>query len=161
MSKVKVGFGVSLVVFLLVCGWMSKAIIQKYCWCRIHQQYVGMKRQNVRTITLIVCTFTYLLVGAAIFDSLESDTEKRQFEALQGKLISIHYIIFICPIILQWVFQKKDHSPTKLWISIPFFTMQLAIIHSDASGGWTKNLVYTLIVLFLLSLIFWWNPTSE
>lgn len=45
-----------------------------------------MKRQNVRTISLIVCTFTYLLVGAAIFDSLESETEKRQFEALQGKL---------------------------------------------------------------------------
>lgn len=44
-----------------------------------------MKRQNVRTISLIVCTFTYLLVGAAIFDSLESETEKRQFEALQGK----------------------------------------------------------------------------
>jgi hypothetical protein len=43
-----------------------------------------MKRQNVRTISLIVCTFTYLLVGAAIFDKFESETEKRQFEALSG-----------------------------------------------------------------------------
>ncbi len=52
-----------------------------------------MKRQNVRTISLIVCTFTYLLVGAAIFDSLESETEKRQFEALQGKLFFYFFIV--------------------------------------------------------------------
>lgn len=44
-----------------------------------------MKKQNVRTLSLIVCTFTYLLVGAAVFDALESETEKRRFEALTGK----------------------------------------------------------------------------
>lgn len=44
-----------------------------------------MKKQNVRTISLIVCTFTYLLVGAAVFDSLESDTEKKRREVLQGE----------------------------------------------------------------------------
>ncbi|CAI5440722.1 unnamed protein product [Caenorhabditis angaria] len=37
-----------------------------------------MKRQNVRTLSLIVCTFTYLLVGAAVFDALESDNEIQQ-----------------------------------------------------------------------------------
>ena len=30
-----------------------------------------MKRRNVRTLSLIVVTFTYLLIGAAIFDVLE------------------------------------------------------------------------------------------
>ena len=34
-----------------------------------------MKKQNVRTLSLIVCTFTYLLVGAAVFDALESEYE--------------------------------------------------------------------------------------
>ncbi len=34
-----------------------------------------MKRQNVRTLSLIVCTFLYLLVGAAVFDALESKKE--------------------------------------------------------------------------------------
>ena len=34
-----------------------------------------MKRQNVRTLSLIVCTFTYLLIGAAVFDALESEYE--------------------------------------------------------------------------------------
>ena len=33
---------------------------------------------------MIVFTFTYLLVGAAIFDVLESETEKRRKEALDG-----------------------------------------------------------------------------
>lgn len=46
-----------------------------------------MKKQNVRTLSLIVCTFTYLLVGAAIFDVLESETEKRRKEALDGKFL--------------------------------------------------------------------------
>lgn len=44
-----------------------------------------MKRQNVRTITLVVCTFTYLLIGAAVFDSLESETESKRWEILSGK----------------------------------------------------------------------------
>lgn len=34
-----------------------------------------MKKQNVRTFCLIVVTFAYLLVGAAIFESLESQFE--------------------------------------------------------------------------------------
>ncbi|UXI21140.1 RNA polymerase I-specific transcription initiation factor RRN3 [Sarcoptes scabiei] len=42
-----------------------------------------MKRQNIRTLSLIVCTFTYLLVGAAIFDALESEHEDKQRQALQ------------------------------------------------------------------------------
>ncbi|XP_068624716.1 two pore potassium channel protein sup-9-like [Battus philenor] len=42
-----------------------------------------MKKQNVRTLSLIVCTFTYLLIGAAVFDALESPTERRRFEVLQ------------------------------------------------------------------------------
>jgi hypothetical protein len=43
-----------------------------------------MKKQNIRTISLIIVTFTYLLIGAAVFDSLESETEKKRWEALQG-----------------------------------------------------------------------------
>lgn len=35
-----------------------------------------MKRQNVRTLSFIVSCLTYLLVGATIFESLESFNEK-------------------------------------------------------------------------------------
>ena len=45
-----------------------------------------MKKQNVRTLSLIVCTFTYLLIGAAIFDSIESEEEQHQKEALDSKI---------------------------------------------------------------------------
>ncbi|CAL1584329.1 unnamed protein product [Knipowitschia caucasica] len=45
----------------------------------------AMKRQNVRTLSLIVCTLTYLLVGAAVFDALESDFEMREKEQLEAE----------------------------------------------------------------------------
>ena len=50
-----------------------------------------MKKQNVRTLSLIVGTFTYLLIGAAIFDAIESEEEQRQKEALEGKNLDGHY----------------------------------------------------------------------
>ena len=46
----------------------------------------AMKKQNVRTLSLIVATMTYLLIGAAIFDSIESKEEHHQKEALTGKI---------------------------------------------------------------------------
>lgn len=54
---------------------------------------LDMKKQNVRTLSLIVCTFTYLLVGAAVFDALESKTEKDKSEDLrmEESSIRLHY----------------------------------------------------------------------
>ncbi|XP_026860668.2 potassium channel subfamily K member 3 [Electrophorus electricus] len=37
-----------------------------------------MKRQNVRTLALIICTLSYLLIGAGVFEALESKLEKSQ-----------------------------------------------------------------------------------
>uniref|UniRef100_UPI00358FD894 potassium channel subfamily K member 9-like n=1 Tax=Myxine glutinosa TaxID=7769 RepID=UPI00358FD894 len=45
----------------------------------------AMKKQNVRTLTLIGCTFVYLLVGAAVFDSLESEFETTEHKRLGTK----------------------------------------------------------------------------
>ena len=45
-----------------------------------------MKKQNVRTLSLIVGTFTYLLIGAAIFDAIESEEERRHKEALESEI---------------------------------------------------------------------------
>ena len=42
-----------------------------------------MRRRNVRTLSLMVVTFTYLLIGAAVFDALEGPTNDRAFEALK------------------------------------------------------------------------------
>ncbi|XP_068198674.1 potassium channel subfamily K member 15 [Antennarius striatus] len=44
-----------------------------------------MKKQNVRTLSLILCMFSYLLVGAAVFDALESETESSRRRVLEQK----------------------------------------------------------------------------
>ena len=54
---------------------------------------VRMKKQNVRTLSLIVCTFNYLLIGAAIFDALESDNEAKNAQVLRG-IFHFHSIQF-------------------------------------------------------------------
>ncbi|XP_060085356.1 two pore potassium channel protein sup-9-like [Ylistrum balloti] len=54
-----------------------------------------MKRQNVRTLSLIVCTFTYLLIGAAVFDALESEYEvenKRRLLEEEGEILTRYNI---------------------------------------------------------------------
>ncbi|ETN71040.1 hypothetical protein NECAME_04735 [Necator americanus] len=56
-----------------------------------------MKRQNVRTLSLIVCTFTYLLVGAAVFDALESDNEIQQILSTCIKVAGVLRSDVNCP----------------------------------------------------------------
>jgi hypothetical protein len=73
-----------------------------------------MKKQNVRTLTLIVSTFryihikkqylkklyssfsfSYLLVGAAIFDALESNTEdflRKQYQVAEKSMLTLYNI---------------------------------------------------------------------
>ena len=38
----------------------------------------------MRTLSLMVVTFTYLLIGAAVFDALEGPNNEQAFEALQN-----------------------------------------------------------------------------
>ena len=44
-----------------------------------------MKRQNARTLALIVSILTYLAVGAAVFDTLESRHERSQKRRLDAR----------------------------------------------------------------------------
>ncbi|KAM9589333.1 potassium channel subfamily K member 15 [Trichechus inunguis] len=44
-----------------------------------------MRKQNVRTAALILCIFSYLLVGAAVFDALESEAESGRKRLLAQK----------------------------------------------------------------------------
>ena len=54
-----------------------------------------MRKQNIRTLSLIVCTFTFLLIGAAVFDSLEAETEREEKRKLvaQEKMLREKYNI--------------------------------------------------------------------
>ncbi|XP_041745083.2 potassium channel subfamily K member 15-like [Coregonus clupeaformis] len=44
-----------------------------------------MKAQNIRTLSLILCMLSYLLMGAAVFDALESETENSRKKILEQK----------------------------------------------------------------------------
>lgn len=44
-----------------------------------------MKKQNIRTLSLIVCTFTYLLIGAAVFGN-NLDDENVEKKIPKGSL---------------------------------------------------------------------------
>lgn len=74
-----------------VCCWGSsdsewfRVIVLIGFVYQIDTSFKRMKRQNVRTLSLVVCTFTYLLVGAAVFDALESDTEEKRHQVTDGK----------------------------------------------------------------------------
>lgn len=71
-----------------------------------------MKRQNVRTLSLVVCTFTYLLIGAAVFDALESDEEQTRDGVLKGT--SNNLIFPLINFFPEFIKQK----PPKLFILI-------------------------------------------
>lgn len=45
-----------------------------------------MKAQNIRTLGLILSIVFYLLIGAAVFDALESDSESSKKKALEQRL---------------------------------------------------------------------------
>ncbi|KAM3621824.1 uncharacterized protein V6R79_016487 [Siganus canaliculatus] len=45
-----------------------------------------MKTQNIRTLSLILSIVFYLLIGAAVFDALESDSESSKKKALEQRL---------------------------------------------------------------------------
>ncbi|KAB7503925.1 Two pore potassium channel protein sup-9 [Armadillidium nasatum] len=49
-----------------------------------------MRRQNVRTLSLVVCTFTYLLIGAAVFDALESENEANRWKVIKRTILTGH-----------------------------------------------------------------------
>lgn len=45
-----------------------------------------MEEKNLRSLCLILSIVLYLLIGAAVFDALESDSESAKTEALEEKL---------------------------------------------------------------------------
>ena len=81
------------IVQLRLSSWITEKLAasfhdnQSFPKLRAVKKGVGlsftMKRRNVRTLSLIVVTFTYLLIGAAVFDVLEGDHNEKAFDGLQ------------------------------------------------------------------------------
>ncbi|KAF5308152.1 hypothetical protein FQR65_LT06332 [Abscondita terminalis] len=116
-----------------------------------------MKRQSVRTLSLVVCTFTYLLIGAAVFDSLESDEELRRDEMLKDTSNAIKRKYNISDddyrMIELVIIEYKPHKAGPQWKfagSFYFATVVLAMIgygHSTpvTAGGKAFCMGYAMV----------------
>ncbi|KAL4630554.1 potassium channel subfamily K member 3 [Arapaima gigas] len=78
-------FQISISIISIIGISISISIAARTVGRRAHT----MKRQNVRTLALIICTFTYLLVGAAVFDALESKKETTQKKKLDDRKLEL------------------------------------------------------------------------
>ncbi|NWI93073.1 KCNK3 protein, partial [Pitta sordida] len=125
-----------------------------------------MKRQNVRTLALIVCTFTYLLVGAAVFDALESEeetAERRQLEARSRELKNKYNLSAEGYRELERVVLKlKPHKAGVQWKFAGSFYFAITVIttigygHAAPStdGGKAFCMVYALLGIPLTLVMF-------
>lgn len=91
-----------------------------------------MKRQNVRTLALIICTFTYLLVGAAVFDALESKketTQKKKLDARKRDLMEKYNLSRVNFDELEGVvLQLKPHKAGVQWKFAGSFYFAITVI---------------------------------
>ncbi|CAF0813504.1 unnamed protein product [Rotaria sp. Silwood1] len=125
-----------------------------------------MKKQNVRTLTLIVSTFSYLLVGAAIFDALESNTEdflRKQYQTAEASMLLSYNISHTEYIELEDIVIKyQPHKAGAQWKFPGAFYFSLTVIttigygHSCPTTIWGKSfcMLYAVIGIPLCLVMF-------
>ncbi|XP_051265581.1 potassium channel subfamily K member 3a [Dicentrarchus labrax] len=125
-----------------------------------------MKRQNVRTLALIICTFTYLIVGAAIFDALESQketTQRRELDLRKAELLkTFNLSTEDFDELEKVVLQLKPHKAGMQWTFAGSFYFAITVIttigygHAAPStdGGKVFCMLYALLGIPLTLVMF-------
>ncbi|XP_044025971.1 potassium channel subfamily K member 3a [Siniperca chuatsi] len=125
-----------------------------------------MKRQNVRTLALIICTFTYLIVGAAIFDALESmkeTSDRRELDLKKAELLQTFNLSTEgFDELEKVVLQLKPHKAGVQWKFAGSFYFAITVIttigygHAAPStdGGKVFCMLYALLGIPLTLVMF-------
>jgi len=132
-----------------------------------------MKKQNVRTLTLIVSTFryvhrkiniekntsnlflfSYLLVGAAIFDALESNTEdllRRQYQVAEASMLISYNISHTEYVELEDIVIKyQPHKAGAQWKFPGAFYFSLTVITTIGKEFSSYTILFFFAYIYLI-----------
>lgn len=91
-----------------------------------------MKRRNVQTLSLVIFTFTYLLVGAAVFDALEGTNNENALEGLLKIMSDLKQKYKISDddfkIIEVLIEERKSHKAGPQWKFAGSFYFSLVVL---------------------------------
>ncbi|KAI4826865.1 hypothetical protein KUCAC02_030295 [Chaenocephalus aceratus] len=109
-----------------------------------------MKPQNIRTLSLILSIVFYLLLGAAVFDALESESEVLRKKALEQRLNDLKrkygFTAEDYRDIERVVLQSEPHRAGRQWKFAGSFYFAITVITTIGKYGFS--------ILYLTSLCF-------
>ncbi|CAF0956228.1 unnamed protein product [Brachionus calyciflorus] len=117
----------------------------------------SVKRQNIRTLSLVVCTLIYLLTGAAVFDSLESPTEDKNRRILLNQIEKFRNNFNMSDVeferLYKHMIKKGNFNRNSQWEfggSFYFCTLALALIgYGHSTPNTTIGKLFCIIYILI------------